>query len=693
MIVTLHMLACSVPGTHNYYLFSTVGRMEWGSKVRTMMMENWRSYSGKQDLYWFDADELSKVAQQKGDVLMLEYIRQLQKYLDVVDKMRETWEYPTKKDLLDRQQTLRAIQKYAYSKTKTRLRSQHALLYMRCNMLLGLHQTNVLFWEQQASKYINSVYRDMMRNIYAGALLKTGRSDEATQIYMEQGDLESLFTYYYKKRSLQSIQAEYRHDPNAAALPFLVQDFANNAQETLDEINNEYNWPGKLYVRNIKQQEAAGMCDFAREVLKEGKTQSPAMWKSLEAWMQYLYGDKNAALKSVREAVNMEGQPRVKDNARVLRLYIETAMTKPSSKLDSFLATELTWLEGKMREERGNDSYYENHYTQVYDRLVHQLLVANYDAAERRDVATAFLAVNDDQQLLFYKTQRRQAGRDEWNPDYSTHFFSHIDKMPVEQLVAYKNYVNRTPSNALDCWLMAHVRHDNEFLNEIIGTKYLRLGQWTEAEKYLSEVSIGFVNTMNIVPFMARRDYRVEPWKKRQRIKDELQYPGTATVNSSQKLEFVREMSTMEQGFGALNSDEKARRAYDLAVRYTQASYAGDAWYLTRYGKSIGDSARIDELNMLQKASELLDVATSLSGFNWEEQVCYAQAWLPLDPWYTEEWSDEKVDFVMILRPQSRQYKALHNLYRLEQRNSGQVSSYVSRCDVLRQFIKAQNKR
>ena len=70
----------------------------------------------------------------------------------------------------------------------------------------------------------------MMKNIYAGALYKTGRSAEAGELFAEMGDYNSLMTQYYKKRSFAAIRQEYLSNPNAKVLPFLLQDFVNNAQ-------------------------------------------------------------------------------------------------------------------------------------------------------------------------------------------------------------------------------------------------------------------------------------------------------------------------------------------------------------------------------------------------------------------------------------------------------------------------------
>jgi hypothetical protein len=693
----LNAWACAIPGTHNYYLFSTVGARDWSVDTENRTLENWRAYTGMKELYWFDEDTLRAVAKQKNDALMVSYIDCLSRYLDVARMAQNTWDYPTKQDLQDRRKSLLSLQRYALSKTKTRLRSQHALLYMRCNMMLGQHQTNIAFWEQTASKYINSVYRDMMRNIYAGALLKKGRADEATQIFMEHGDMQSLYTYYYKRRSFEAIRSEYRRNPDSPAMPFLLQDFANNAQEAYDAMNDEMNLPGKLFIRDISQTESRNMCAFVNEVLREQKTHDPALWKSLQAWLQYLLGERGQAREGIAQAVAMEGRPRSKDNARLLRLYIESSQRKADGTLDDFLAEELQWLETKMLEEQTAQTgdFFGNHYTRAYDRLVTQQLLPRYSAAGRADVATAFLAVLDEMSKSgIGPAQQAAAGAsriDEygWNGDYADEFFHHIDTMPIPQFESYMAYIHAAPATPLARWLTARVRRDEQFFNELLGTKYLRLGRWQEAAACLSKVGLDFVNNMNIAPFMARRDYKVEPWFNRQLIKEEQQTDRTLRTSRHQKLEFAREMLQLEQGMGTLSATEKVQRAYDLAVRYTQASYAGRCWYITRYGQSVRDTLRPDETDMLRKAGELLAVAQTHGDLLWQERVLYAQAWLPLEPWYENVWDDETLEILTVLHPEHRQYKALVALSQFERKKSSPASQYVSRCDVLKKFVKA----
>ncbi len=689
---TTGIFACAVPATHNYYLFNTVEKNDWSQSVNERTLENWRAYAGKSEMYWFDADDMRQIAQQKGDALMMSYIDHLKKYLDICSATQETWNYPTKKEQLSRRETLLSVQKYAFSKTKTRLRSQHALLYMRCNMMLGMHQQNISFWEQTASKFINSVYRDMMMNIYAGALLKSNRTDEATRIFIEQGDIASLYTYFYKKRSFEAIRAEYQHDPDSPAFPFLLQDFANNAQEAYDNQQDKDNWPGKLFVRNISLQENRQMSQFCDEVVRSGKTSNPVLWQSLRAWLLYLSGNRTQALEASQKTLTLEGTERAKDNAHVIRLFIYASVAPVNSTFDEHLTEELTWLEEQSKKVRSKeDDWYENHYTHIFDRLVHQVLQQRYTEVSRPETGIAFLAAYDEMPKLFSmrdtnKQERNTAGG--WSADYSGDLFYQIDTIPVSQVENYLAYTEQHPNNPIDEWLSKHIRHDSTFLHELIGTKYLRIGEWQKAVEHLEKVSVDFINTMNIVPFMARRDYHVEPWMKRQRIKEELQMPGTILASENQKLAFAKDMMALSQGFGILNPEEKARQAYQLAIFYTQASYAGDCWYLTRYGKSCIDSPRSNELNMLQKASTMLTYSQYISDFQWREKTFFAQAWLPIDSWYTEEWDEKALKYITVPQPRSRQFRALYTLVRYENEHPSLTSSYVSRCDVIKQFRK-----
>lgn len=665
-------LACAGGMTHNYYLFNVTGSQEFQQHVDEVTRQNWIAYGEGAIEYGYNTDEFVEVAKKKGDQLMVSYVQQLKKYLDCSDQIRYSWDYPSKEEVAQRNQVLAAVRSYAQSKLGTRLRSQHALLLMRCNMLMNRHSENIVFWENTASKYIETIYKEMMQNIYAGALLKAGRKAEGVKIFAQQNDQRSLYTVYYKGRSAAAIREEYQRDPNSPVLPFLVQDFVNNTQEAYDAQGQEGCMGGKLFIRDISKGEAMQMCALARQAVSDGKTQSPALWRSAEAMLQWFFGDRNQSLALATEAMNMAGTERMKDVARVVRLYVKTERSKANSELDNFLADELTWLETKMKD----DPFFFN----VYDRLSNQLLTKKYNS--RGQMGNAFMAA-------YCQLAEKQlwGGFSKKNQDHSSTFFQRIDTMSVEGLEALTSYL-RMPKTRLDKWIANNVQLDDNYVNDLLATKYLRKAEWQKALEHLHKVPLDYFQKQRIVPYMAQRSYKALPWVDQKEVEEG--DPEDYRIGKSQKVEYAQEMLSMENGFSTLSGEMRMQRAFDLAVRYYQSSVYGDAWYLTRYGKSVYDTLRTDEIDRMARAAELLNIAKESDNFALKEKAYYALAYLPGDPWQTDVWNDQEYKFEKRIHPRSRQYKALSELLDFRNANAARVSVYVSRCDVLKQFEKQQ---
>ncbi len=645
--------------THNYYLFSVCGQQEFSSRVNEVTMANWKAYmESDQEYYWFDADEVIAFAQAKGDALMVSYVKNLQKYLECVEEVRqEQWSYPTKEELQQRRQKLLAIRQYAQKKFKTRLRSQHALLYMRCNMMLGRHLENISFWQQTARNYIETVYKDMMQNIYAGALLKINRQEESVRIFAEQGDWQSLMTIYYKKRSFADIRAEYLRDANSPILPFLLQDFVNNAQEAVDAAAERFP-EGKLFIRHIEQQEAQQMCQLADQVVTEKKSKSPVLWMTAKAWLEYLFGQQSQALADAEKAVTLKGAPRHKDNARVILLFIKSALSRPDSNFDNYLAQQLEWLDSQKSDE---------HYVHVIDRLVHQVLGEKYAAAGRLETATA----------LYHAAQ-------------ASAYQEMIDTMAVESLLHYLDYVQQPATTALERFLKPRQDIDTEEMNDLVGTKYMRLCQWQEAEKWLQRVPLSFYQQRGYAVYAAYRSYAVEPWLTRQWLP---QYPEPNVLQTHVKLFFCQDIQKMEEGLNMLTGNTRCQRCYDIAVHYAQAHFTGDCWYLMRDGKSVGDTLRVNETNLAEKAIKYLKEASRATDFRLKEKALFALTYHALytHPWRESVWDDKEVDWVMRTNTASANYKAMLALKRFEESASEQPADYVSRCDEFALFKNQQN--
>lgn len=654
--------ACIWDDTDNYYLFRAYNSREFRGYVDEVTSNNWKVYLGSQEpYYYFDADEVIAFARKKGDLLMVSYVQNLKKYLKCAEEKRwEQWDYPTKEQLAERQKTLLAVRTYAQSKLKSRLRSQHALLVMRCNMMLGRHADNVTFWVTTGSTMIESVYRDMMFNIYAGALYKTGSEEIAAKIFAQQGDWQSLMTMYYERRSCKAIRQEYLQDPNSPVLPFLLTDFVNNAQEAIDI--PEGRLEGKLFIRDITKEEARQMCQLAATVVSEGKTSNPVLWQSAKAWIEFMFGDHRQGLSDIEKAMKMEGEQRMKDNARVLKLYM-TATEKPlSPEFDDYLAQELTWIDQRLKED--------NSFLDPTRRLVHQVLADKYSS--RPLIAAALLKSIGSYQYDVY-----------------------IDTVRVEALLQYMDYAATPAQTALDRYLKPRQQIDRTAMNDLVGTKYMRLCQWQQAIGWLQQVPASYYSEKGYAVYAANRHWSVEPWMERQFLSDEMEYSDQKwQLKENPKLAFAREMERMEGELNILKNKARQQRCYDLAVRYAQANFTGDCWFLMRNGKSICDTLRCNETDFGAKAVGLLQEACMTKDAALKERSLFALSYgyLYFSEWQLQPWYSDNPDapsYQRLKNPRSRQYQAFAALADYERQNATRTSSYVSRCDEYQQFLKA----
>ena len=277
--------------THNSYVFSVFRREAVGSPFRDDMNDWWKRYGGEPestDEYYYmgNRERLRKIAQKRADGGMTSYMRMLDAYLEISDGVgMDSWNYPTKQELARRDSTLRRILAECGGHEGGKHAGQFALMTMRANMLQGRDKANMLYWTATASKLPEGVWRDVCRNIYARALLNNGLTRQATDIYAEQGDMQSIRWCMKGYRNMAGIRKVYADDPDSPTLLYLVQDLVNNLQETLDtRAAGPDAWRiGAIGTRTVETGEARAFVSFADEVLKEGKTASPCLWQSAAA--------------------------------------------------------------------------------------------------------------------------------------------------------------------------------------------------------------------------------------------------------------------------------------------------------------------------------------------------------------------------------------------------------------------------
>lgn len=239
----LGAMACAFEGpTHNYYLFSVFHRSLMGDRFGTETEVFWNKYVGNDprfSSYRWSREVVMDVARRRGDTEMMAYLRLLNSYIDA-SVFYDAWEYPSKEKIAQSQATIRELQAEARKYKGKRFRAQYMLMVMRTHFALKQYREAMNCWTRQGQKLPQSVYRDLMQNLYAGCLLRLGQRREAVEIYAAQEDFASLQYSVRNYRNLAGISKVFVENPNSPTLLYLVQDFVNNLQETQDVYANEW---------------------------------------------------------------------------------------------------------------------------------------------------------------------------------------------------------------------------------------------------------------------------------------------------------------------------------------------------------------------------------------------------------------------------------------------------------------------
>ena len=699
LMLSVEGFACAGMGTHNYYLFSVFNREKMGQSLFTERLDAfWKNYTnGLVDEWRWHDKEIYAYAQQKGDKDMVAYLDELKKYLDISDQMQETWDYPTKEQLAERKQTLQNMIVKADAHRNGKMGVQWRLLRMRANMVLGKHQDNLTYWHNVASQLSPSVYKDMMQNIYAGALMNTGNRIEACNEFARQGDMLSMKWGMRNYRNIAGIKTIYAENPNMAVLSYLVQDFVNNAQETLDSYTKDEKgemipvddeWMRMVDARVASKQDVDEFIGFAQKVLKEKKTDSPALWKAAIGELQYLYGHHDEAMKTLDEAVKMAGTQRMKDNARAIRLVASVGSKRfQKSSYQKWVVEEMRWLVTKSKEDGG----YYNHYREVMDRLIYTELSPRYEKMGDKNLANALLALYENDSVMWGE-QSESMPDNSWNPNYSGYYYYELSELSADQLVDYYQWLKTKSKGELEAWAKQAVRMEDNYYLDLIGTRYMSEGKFDKAIDYLKNIPWSFLEGQNISYYMAHRDYSKPRWEGRQRFGKDVVTEGAhlATLSKNPKLDFCKDIVNMEAQLPVARQGVREDLAYKLATRYFQASVYGDCWYLTDYGwSSYIDTLSTNERLFVDKTIEYLNISKQSTDMQMRLKSLYALAYIPVEPWCDEDYDWQTGATTYLPLRDNHQYKALNELdHFLSIHKNISTPNYVSKCDVLKQFRK-----
>lgn len=710
-------LACGPWIRPSYYMFSAFNRNQMGETYTRGLLEYWGQYCTSQSLNPYDIsglawvspqiddfekseNELIRSAREKNDQEMMQYLNLLCSYLHVCsDVQGDTWSYPSKDDLQTRNTTVNYIYNRARSYTGTRLKPQYDLLAMRSLMILKDYPNIIKWWDTRVSKSAASVFKDMARGIYAHALLNTGKKREACEIYAELGDMRSIKWIVMENRDLEGIKAEYKANPNSPTLVYLVQDYVNNAQSTLQgligmeaSLASGYTYEG--FDEEVKEARRAAarleqFIPFAQQVVKEKKTQVPALWMSAAGHLNALLGKNKEGVDMLDKAMKMKGTQRMLDNARVCRLMATIDDAQPTTQYKEYLLGELKWLEKVEAQEFEEAFHYgntDNHYSEMINNLCYDYLGPKFIKQGDINLGVLLMSWCDNHENTLYD------GAGNYAYTFARDNYWAVDSLTSTQMIQYQKYLNGGVSGKLEQFLIENgnrEQYGNDwYFADQIGTKLIREGRFEEAIPWLEKVDLDYLGSLKISAYMAHRTYKKPRWFFSQTDVTADEEP--TQVNSNQKLDFCRDMVKTINQVSTTTGEKRAQAKYNLALMYFQASCKGNCWYLSRYANSCYDEPveYPEEKDLVGEAVRLLDeAAAEATSFDLKQQSLYASAFIPWGKPYISYEYDADYNQIPQYDKSTHDYTAHQALANFYMANRKQCSSYVSRCDVLTKFL------
>jgi hypothetical protein len=148
-----------------------------------------------------------------------------------------------------------------------------------------------------------------------------------------------------------------------------------------------------------------------------------------------------------------------------------------------------------------------------------------------------------------------------------------MDMFPVENVIQYQQLLQFGGNNEFECFLEEKCLKNDDYLNELIGTKYLRLEKFEEAIPYLSKVSNRHVENMNVYAYFHSDPFR-EIYENR----------NTKKPCPAFKLNYAKKMLKLQQEMKSEPSKEKkAKATWQYAIALKRSVSELESWALTTY--------------------------------------------------------------------------------------------------------------
>ena len=465
------------------------------------------------------------------------------------------------------------------------IRNRYVLQVMRKYFYTDNYEKCCTVWRRYGKTIPQSALRTQCLNYYGGALLRNKHEAEAATVYAQIG----YFNVYlhYEPEILRQV---YAQQPNNKGFEFMVQQFVN------------------YYFERPQPHKSEAFNALADEIIKEGKSHNPALWKSAQAALAYINGDNKTALSLLEASEKMRGTSIVKENIRMMRLMYNSTRTDMDSVYEETLFPDLRWLTNNIRKDLQKDvdlqydkfwwfGEYSNlalHRWKVFRRVIFLGAIPHFERTGQIYKSIAYLTFFND--VFDAYDSHKQTLNEQWRyyenkvaalTDYGLQLFDYMDTANVVDVIKYVDFLRSGGQTPIEKFLVRNSGRNLNYLNEQIGTKYIRKEQWATAIHYLQKVSPTYIKKQAIAEYINKnRNPFDELWITQKAVKGQygLSFnPVEEYASNPSKLTFCQLMLKLRQeSQSAKTAEERAKAAYAYAVGLYQSSL-GYAWAMENY--------------------------------------------------------------------------------------------------------------
>jgi len=565
------------------------------------------------------------------------------------------------------------------------------LLKMRIAMQQKQYDKIVQLWKSKGQQCPDEALRRRLLGYMAGAMYGKGDYRDALTIYAELGDecsVDNCIRNYIGYDGIVTL-TDSRISGDQAYL-YALQDYAAYYQMMYDggkTCDEGYRAEPSDIMLAVKA-DATRLKAFCKTQNGDDKI----VWLSMLAWMELMEQNTVEAVKYAELAVKAKGTQTQQDNAyRILSLArLRNAPVMSDDKtMKTFAKDFKTMYDAALQElNRYHQVNYEDQYRHFVAKTcpTYCFLMTIYV-----DELDAYLKIHQSPQsrvvaakmLNMLESNQYESDNEHNNNWYTSSFRLLNDSLSTAAVIGFRNAVKaRKSDEAFANQLIKNITVSDQYLVDIIGTKYMREEQYDLAKGYLEQLTLDFIGTMNVRLYLEKRKLVTNRPFDRTQFGDCEVYGEEKHAAANYKLNFCKEMLTRIKKASKLQGNERAKILCEIAQMMFQSSNQGDCWALTNYGQSsysVPDQLVYSSRHMLEDALKLatdektrFDIYLGLALVPSVEGVFYNLDY---------DWDTQEYYYVFFFdRPQREAYDFL-----ARRRN---MTVETSKCDVLKCYAR-----